>query len=165
MTVTVTDNTAALMRAVRALTQSEVLVGIPADTPARASEAGDATPIANAALGYLMERGSPANNLPPRPFLVPGVEAIREPALARLKKAGQQALAGDVAQVDKALHAVGLMGQNAVRKKITDGPFTPLAPRTLQQRRARGRSGEKPLIDTGALRASLTYVVRKRNGR
>lgn len=162
MTVTVTDNTAALMRAVRALTQSEVLIGIPADAPARTPEPGEPTSPTNAMIGYLMERGSPANNLPPRPFLVPGVEAIREPALARLKKAGQQALAGDVAQVDKALHAVGLMGQNAVRKKITDGPFTPLAPRTLEQRRARGRSGEKPLIDTGQLRNSLTYVVRRK---
>jgi hypothetical protein len=70
--------------------------------------------------------------------------------------------------------------QNAVRTKITDGPFAPLADSTLRARARRGRKGAvaelksraqgnapnnanaKPLIDTGQLRKSITYVVRKK---
>ncbi len=163
MSVIVTkDRTAELLKAIVALTQREVLIGIPADAPARTPEPGEPAPPTNALIGYWMETGDPEMNLPARPFLVPGVEAIKDKAVARLKKAGQDALNGDPSKVDQALHAVGLMGQSSVQAKITDGPFAPLAPRTLAQRRARGRTGERPLVDTGQLRRSISYVIRKK---
>ncbi len=59
----------------------------------------------------------------------------------------------------------GLMGQDAVRGKITSGPFVPLAPATLRARKAKGRTGEKPLIDTGQLRAAYTYVIRAKGSK
>jgi hypothetical protein len=37
-----------------------------------------------------------------------------------------------------------------------------LAERTLAARKARGRTGEKPLIDTGQLRNAVTFVVQAR---
>jgi hypothetical protein len=151
-----------LLKAVSELTKNVVLIGIPADSPARQPEPGEPAPPLNSVIGYRLETGDPEQNLPARPFLVPGVEAIKDKAVARLKKAGQDALNGDPSKVDQALHAVGLMGQAAVQAKITDGPFVPLAPRTLAQRRARGRTGERPLIDTGQLRRSVSYVIRKK---
>ncbi len=161
MSVIVTkDRTGELLKAIVALTQREVLIGIPADAPARTPEPGEPAPPSNALIGYKMETGDPEMNLPARPFLVPGVEAIKDKAIARLKKAGEDALKGDLGKVDQALHAVGLMGQSSVQAKITDGPFVPLAPRTLAQRRARGRTGDRPLIDTGQLRRSVNYVIR-----
>jgi hypothetical protein len=33
---------------------------------------------------------------------------------------------------------------------------------TLERRRAKGRTGTKPLIDTGQLRNAITYVLRKK---
>lgn len=163
MSVTVTkDAMPGFQKALRELLRQEVLIGIPADAPERSPEPGEPSPPSNALIGYKMETGDPEMNLPARPFLVPGVMEIRDKAVARLKKAGQDALSGDPTKVDQALHAVGLMGQAAVQQKITDGPFAPLAPRTLAQRRARGRTGERPLVDTGQLRRAITYTIRRK---
>lgn len=158
MSVTVTkDRTAEVLAAIRDLTKTRVMVGIPASS---GRSGGDG--IDNATIGYIAEVGAPERNIPARPHLVPGVESIRPQAIARLKAAGQAALAGDQAAVEKAFHVVGILAQNAVRAEITDGTFAPLAPRTLAARRARGRQGDKPLIDTGQLRRAYTYtIVRK----
>src|SRR5260363_429767 len=43
--------------------------------------------------------------------------------------------------LNKALHRAGLAAQNAVRAKMTEGPFKPLAESTLQARARRGRIG------------------------
>lgn len=162
MTVTVKEGPAGdIARAVRDLTSREVLIGIPAETAGRSSEPGDGG-LTNAVLGYIHETGAPERNLPARPFLVPGVADAEPRFTPHLRKAAEAAMVGDTAKVDAALHAVGLVGQNAVRARITDGPHTPLAPRTLAERKARGRTGTKPLIDTGQLRRSITYVIRPR---
>lgn len=155
----VKDRTSAFEKALLALIKREVLIGVPAEN---ASRSGDDEPINNATIGYLMEYGEPGRNLPARPHLIPGIEGIRDKIVSRMEAMGKKALSGDLSEIDKGLHAVGLMGQNAVRNKITEGPFTPLAPRTLAERKARGRTGEKPLIDTGQYRRSQTYVVRNK---
>lgn len=54
----------------------------------------------------------------------------------------------------------GQMGnvlEGDVKAKITDGPFTPNAPATIRQ-----KGSARPLIDTGRMRQSIRYVVRKR---
>ena len=40
--------------------------------------------------------------------------------------------------------AAGQAAVNGVVEKITTGPFAPLAPYTLERRKAKGRTGEKP---------------------
>lgn len=163
MTVTITkDRVLEMLRSVRGLTRNEVLIGVPDSNAERAVDPENPTPLSNAAIGYLMETGAPERNLPARPFLVPGVTEAAPALVERLKKAGNAAILspGGKQTVDQAMHAVGLLGQNAVRGKITEGPFVPLAEMTLAMRRARGRTGTKPLIDTGQLRNSVTYVVR-----
>ncbi|MGH1590792.1 hypothetical protein ACRBEV_23570 [Methylobacterium phyllosphaerae] len=110
-------------RAVLRELEKRVVIGIPGDSmhPAEKGEA----PISNAALGYLFENGQPEKNLPARAHLVPGVEAIREQAAERLKKAAAAAFAGDLDAPEKALHAIGLLGVSAVQQEITDGAFAP----------------------------------------
>jgi hypothetical protein len=148
-------------RAVLRELSKRVAIGIPGDSmhPAEKGE----TPISNAVLGYLFEGGQPEKNLPARPHLVPGIESIREQAVTRLRKAAEQAFHGDLDAPEKALHAIGLMGVSAVQAQITEGAFAPLAERTVKARIRRGRTGTKPLIDTGAYRRSFTYVVTARN--
>lgn len=153
------DQTAEVLKSIRLLTGRQLLIGIPADS-ARQPDKDDPSPISNAAIGYIMETGAPDRNIPARPHLVPGVESIRPRIIAEMKKMGLAALKGDRAAIDKGYNIIGLLGQNAVRGKITDGPFAPLAPRTLAQRKARGRTGDRPLLDTGQLRAAYTYVIR-----
>ncbi|MCJ2055648.1 hypothetical protein MKL09_03660 [Methylobacterium sp. J-048] len=148
-------------RAVMRELEKRVLIGIPGDSmhPAEKGEA----PINNAVLGYLFENGQPEHNLPARPHLVPGVESIREQVAERLKVAAAKAFLGDLDAPEKALHTIGLLGVSAVQQQITDGAFAPLAERTIKARIYRGRTGTKPLIDTGAYRRSFTYVVTSRN--
>ncbi len=141
--------------AVEALTRNAVYVGVPATAPPRRDE-----PITNASIAYVQEHGSPALHIPPRPFLRPGVAAASDQLADRLEDAAHLALAGNRNGVIKTLHAIGLIAQAAVRRKITEGPFAPLSERTLAARRARGVTRTKPLIDTGQLRNSINYVIR-----
>lgn len=145
---------------IKALTKKEVLVGVPMDKADRPPDDGEKSPLTNAEIGYLMETGVPEKNIPQRAFLVPGIENAK-PDIGKTMEAGAiKSLTGDAEAADKTLHKVGLIGQSAVQKKITDGPFDPLAPVTLAKRKAKGRTGEKPLIDTGSLRQSISYAVR-----
>ena len=159
------DNIDALMKGIRALTMNEVLVGIPNSNAERQPEPGETQSPNNATIAAVQELGSPAKNIPARPFLVPGIEAARSDITDQMRKAGLAALnvanpSSAAGMIDQAQHATGIIAQNAVREKITEGPFEPLSEKTLAARKRRGRTGDKPLIDTGQLRGAVTYVVR-----
>ena len=157
MSVTITkDRMADVLKSIQSLVKERTLVGIPAANAERRDG-----PINNAAIGYINEFGSPANNIPARPFLIPGVEAAQPKVVKQLRRGADQALGGKLDAADKALHSAGIVAVNAVRAKISEGIPTPLKASTIAARARRGRTGTKPLIDTGQLRNSLTYVVRK----
>lgn len=149
------DNLAAFMRDVRDMAKRDVLVGIPGDGAER--QKGDA--MDNATLGYIHEFGAPAANIPARPFLIPGVASVNAQTSARLGRGMTAALGGDMAECDRQMHAAGLIAQNAVKARINSNIQPALSPRTLAARRARGRTGENTLVETGQLRNSVTYVV------
>ena len=85
----VTDNAAAIRRAVAALTEQDVYIGVPGDNNARQ----DGGPT-NAEIAYWQETGVPSRNVPARPALLPGIEDIRGEAAGLLEKAAKKALAG-----------------------------------------------------------------------
>jgi hypothetical protein len=173
-----------VLKAFDALTSNRVLIGIPSTTAGRT----DGAPINNATIGYINEFGSPAQNIPPRPFLVPGVRNAQERIIARLKQGIMYAARGQKEAAVRALHAVGMTAANSVKQKMRTGPFVPLSDVTLADRANRntttGRAGSrkgakkelerraqgeapstefaKPLIDTSALLKSITYVIRGR---
>ena len=149
----ITDALPDLLRRLAAVAQRDVLVGVPA------GEARDDGPT-NAEIGYQNEFGSPANNIPARPHLLPGVAAVQDKVVARLTKAADAAATGRPSDAERHLHAAGLLAQNSVRRTLTTAAYRPLSERTLAERRARGRTGTKPLIDTGQYRRSITYIVR-----
>ncbi len=66
------DNAQSILDALKSLTKKDVLVGIPAEDSDR-----DDVPFGNAGIGYINEYGSPAQNIPPRPHLVPGVKSVK----------------------------------------------------------------------------------------
>lgn len=159
--VTITeDHWEEMKRGMKLLERQDVMVGIPAERAGRESE--DDSPITNAEIGWVMEMGSPEQNIPPRPHLEPGIRAGKESIVKYLRMAAELALKGAPERMMRALHAAGMAGATAVKNKIDVGPFMPLAPRTLAERRRRGRTGIKPLIDTGQYRNAITYVVRDR---
>jgi hypothetical protein len=154
------DNLSKVSKSIDALGKARVMVGVPAD---KASRSGDT--INNAALAYIQENGAPEVNIPPRPFMKPGVASVQPQIAAGLKKAGEFALQGRSDAVDRQFHRVGAIGRDAIKAKITDGPFVPLKPSTIaarkSKRKSRNNTDVKPLIDTGALRASISYVIRE----
>lgn len=140
---------------IEAMTGKRVLIGIPDANAGRKDG-----PMTNAALGYIHENGSPARNIPARPFLVPGVEEAAPKAIEAMKKFAAQGLT-DPAAVDKGLNAAGLIAQASVKNRIRNSVgFAPLSEATLAERKRTGKKGTKPLIRTGQLMNSLTYVVR-----
>lgn len=159
MTVTITkDLVPDILRRVRDLTAKRVLVGIPQAEDAR----DDGSPIGNAAIGYIQEHGDPEHNLPARPFLVPGVMAVQDKSIARLRKAGEAALIG--ADPVPQMTAAGLEAADSVKELITDIIPPPLAARTLAERKAAGFQGETPLVRKGELRNSITFVIEDKRG-
>ncbi|MGA3827388.1 hypothetical protein [Pseudomonas chlororaphis] len=155
------DAVSKVLASIQDLANKQVLVGIPASKTER--KEGDEEPINNAQLGYIHEYGSPKANIPARPFLNPGVNRSQESINNHLQKAAKAAIDGNSEKVDVELNATGLIAQAGARNEITNGDLAPLAESTLEARRRRGRSGVKPLIDTGQLRNAITYVIREKD--
>lgn len=169
------DNAEKVFEALRHLGDRDVLVGIPAEDSDR-----EDTPFGNAAIGYLNETGSPAQNIPARPHLQPGVRSVDEKTVTELKTAANAILDGDISKAERALNRAGQIAVNGVQAYITNADFVPLADGTVASRARRGRkgaagelesraagnapgnAGARPLIDTGKYRQAITYVVRNK---
>ena len=166
------DKLDSIVAEINKLVAIDVMVGIPASANARDDD------MNNAALGYLHETGSPAANIPARPFLVPGVAGAVDKYEAQLLKAIRAALDGMPKKMRAHLDAAGIIAAQAAKDMIDRGDFAPLSIPTLQARARRGRKGAqaelasraagnapnaanaRPLIDTGQMRNSITYVLR-----
>lgn len=149
------DTVAETLGTLKHMAEKRVLIGIPSDKTPRRGE-----PINNAALGFIHENGSAARNIPPRPFLIPGVRDAASRCVEVLKRYGKAAF-GEPTQIDKGLNASGLIAQASVKNRIVSQEgFTPLKASTIAARKSRGAKGEKALIRTGQLLNSISYVVR-----
>lgn len=152
------DSAQSILDALKTLANKDVLVGIPESKDER--DDGD---IGNAAIGYINENGSPAQNIPPRPHLKPGVKSVEQDFMPHLTAAAQKALEGNEEEAVTSLDRAGTVAANGVKRYITITGFTPLADATIANRLRRGRTGNKPLIDTGEYRRSVTHVVRDKD--
>jgi hypothetical protein len=178
-----------LQKRIKALAAQQVLVGVP-QVKAPREDDGEHGPMNNATLAYIHEHGSPAANIPARPFLVPGIKAVRLPVASELAKAARACIEGNAAATGVHLDRAGLIAQSSVRAKLSAGVPPPLQPETVA-RRHRGRgtrsmrgaeraylnligegaspaaaqeaAGIKPLVNTGQLRNAITYVVSANN--
>lgn len=168
-----------LHAALQKLVQHEVLVGVPESEAHRQ----DIDEITNAGIGYLAEFGSPANNLPARPWLMPTIRDNAPTLSGLLGKIAKGVIGGklDATGVQKALDLVGITAVSKIKGRIQDGLNPPLAPSTLYSRASRGDEGAawelswrmagvteldgqlaKPYIDTGNFLSSIKHVVAKR---
>lgn len=110
---------------------------------------------------YIMSHGSPLWKAPPRPVLEPAIDAHKAEIAKQMKDAATAALGGNEAKARVALKRAGMVGQNAARSWFTDqrNGWAPNSPVTIAL-----KGSSRPLIDTGQLRRSIVYVVRKRGG-
>lgn len=148
------DKVAATLKNINAIARAKVLIGIPANENARSDE-----PTGNAGIGYIQEFGSPVQNIPARPFLIPGVKAVQDECVGMLEEAAKEVL--DDGKMTAALTKAGIIASNSVKATITKGEgFAPLSEYTINERKKKGFKGTKPLIRTGQLRNSITYIVK-----
>lgn len=183
----VKDDVAKVFKSIQDLVGKQVLVGIPDNGQNRR----DGEAINNATIGYVMETGSPINNVPARPFLVPGVSNSRTASLFQLRLAADAALAGDDKKMMQGLQRAGIVASNEVKHVINSNIPPPLKPGTIRNRH-RGRETKRreseevyaglvakgvdpgaaqaevgivALVNTGQLRNAITYVVRDIKGK
>ncbi len=178
ITVARQSGAAALAKRMIGLTKLAAYVGVPAaGRDARTKHllemAGKATgkrkarlkkaansDVNNAELLFIHTNGSPINKVPARPVVQPAIAADgNKQAISRELSASIKAtLDGDKELAEQKMLRAALAGQNAARKWFTDGRnnWAPNAPSTIRR-----KGSDRPLIDTGALRASIVGVVRE----
>lgn len=172
-------------KSLQELKNLDVLVGIPEAKSSRKS--GE---ITNAELGYILSTGvhasdvqtkvsqgikagqsynqaleafklaygDPAFGIPARPFLEPSIEANLDRVTRQQNTVINAVLDGK--DPHKEAEKLGLLCQNIVKSWFTDprNHWPPNAPSTIAK-----KGSDRPNIDTGQLRNSITYVVRDKN--
>ena len=103
----------------------------------------------NAEIGAYNHYGT--DGIPARPFLDVGVESVIKDINRAVSNCIQK---GDS---DKALAQMGVIASGGVKTYLTELDSPPNAPSTIKK-----KGSSNPLIDTGALRASIRYEVHKK---
>lgn len=106
---------------------------------------------------WLIEHGSPAWRVPPRPIIEPAIKSKSENITQMLGDSLKLFLAGDFAKGERKLKSTGMYAQNVVREWFTNSENN-WAPNAASTIKAKG--SDRPLIDTGDLRKSITYVIK-----
>ena len=103
-----------------------------------------------AEIGAIQQFGTPT--IPARPWLDTGVEK----AVPEINRIIEKAYESGEFDQDRALELIGISAVNNVQENITDIRTPPNAPSTIDK-----KGSSNPLIDTGQMRQSVTYVITK----
>ena len=139
-----------LKAALSEIGKKRVLVGIP-----EASVSNPDKEITNAKKLYENTVGNPAKNVPPRPLLEPAIEYHIDKLTEKMKAAALKALEGK-SSYNNELELVGALGLQYVIGWF-DHPANGWEANSPMTIKAKGSS--QPMIDTGAMKQSLTYVI------
>lgn len=145
-------------------------------------EKAAAEDVTNAQLLFIHTKGSPKMGIPPRPVIEPAIQADgnRQAIAHEIAEASKAVLDDKPGEAQKRMKRAGMAGQNASRDWFTDGrngwapnstkPLGEFLARKLTEKYGRlitpemsyvdAKGSDQPLIDTGALRASITYLVK-----
>jgi hypothetical protein len=132
---------------------AELAIGWPRGTAGPGLAYPDGTQVALVAA--VQNFGSGSRGIPARPFLAVGAkDAVT--ATAPIAKALAPAL--NAGKISKAgiLEHMGTTAVDAVKNRITAGPWEPLKAATIAD-----KGSSRPLIDTGLMRNSITHIVRE----
>lgn len=143
------DNWGSVKKQLESLSKLDVLVGIP-----QAEEREDGE-ITNAQLLFIQSKGSPVNNIPPRPTLEPTVSENKARISEMYRKSIEATLNGQNGRAE--LEKIGLWTSTKVKDKFGSDELVPNAPITIKK-----KGSDRPLIDTGQLRNAVTYVIRNK---
>lgn len=106
-----------------------------------------------AKVATIHEYGAPRANIPERSYIRSTVRERRGELQALMARLVRLMIAGKIDE-RRALELVGAWLVNAIKGRIVSGPFAPLKPATIAR-----KGSDKPLIDTGQLKNSVTFVI------
>lgn len=162
----VLDRMPHLQEQMRELSKISILVGVTQETSVQGVAQGE---VNNAVKAYLNDNGAPELNIPQREFLRPGVEAVEDQVVEYLADAADALFSDDGKRLQDSLDRAGLTARNGVVDEIDSGPLNPgtrtLSPVTIALRKSgrwgtrQPRDSEEPLVESGALRQSITYAI------
>lgn len=137
---------------------SAVYVGIPQKNSSREDNSEG---ITNAELLFIHTNGSPINNVPARPVVEPAIEDDQERLTRMLTQSYLLAFSGRIQDALLQLQKTGMRAQNIARNWFVNpkNGWPPNSPGVQAAKRKKGSTNPRPLIDTGELRKSITYVV------
>lgn len=98
-----------------------------------------------------------SSDTPERPFMKQSFENHESELQAACDIVNQTISSGGTAE--QALNKLGVAAKGLVQEEIVNGGFAPNAESTIAK-----KGSEQPLIDTGYMRQSVNYVVKKREG-
>lgn len=184
-----TRNRADLQKAIKLLTEQQVLVGFPSDTATRQPEPGELNPPNNATIAYIQDNGAPEANIPQREFMKPAMYKAQVEVVTFMEQMARKIIHTPRPEtVKQGFGIIGLRVVAAIQARIREGIPPPLAESTLAARANRGGKGKgrkgavlelarrargeapstefaKPLVDTSQLLRAATYVIRKVGGK
>lgn len=134
-------------RQLEELANKEVFVGF------QAGKVVDDRNVDMAQIAMFNELGT--STAPSRPFLRKSVDENADKINQFCTNQLKTISAGGTAE--QCLEQVGVFGVGIVQEKIVDGEYIPNAPSTIRKKKS-----DKPLIDTGKMRQSVKYVIRKK---
>lgn len=151
--VSVTDRGAdGLLSRLRRAAGARVRVGV-LEEATKATREEEGSPLTLLEVAAVHEFGAPAAGIPQRSFIRAGVDA-QLPEIQRV----QRALAGQTIRgaitLGVALDRLGAKVAALLQNRIAAGIDPPNSPATIAR-----KGSSKPLIDTGQLRASITWRV------
>lgn len=142
---------ALLKRMRRAASPTELTVGV--HEAEGSAEHGDGATILDIAVVHEFGLG----NVPRRSFIGDWQDETEQEHAAAIRAVAKAVVAGDVESVEQGAERLGLRFVGEVQRRIAEGIDPPLDPATVAR-----KGSSTPLIDTGQLRTSITYRVRRR---
>ena len=134
-----------LMRELETLKRTQVRVGF------RQGEAQEENGVEIVDVAMWNELGT--SSTPSRPFMRDSVDKHIDAIQDFCMKQGKQVVEGKIT-AQQCLNAIGVYQKGLVQTEIRDGEFEPNAPSTIKK-----KGSDHPLIDTGTMRQSVSYVI------
>lgn len=131
------------------LKEQQVFVGF------QAGQVADDKGVDIAQIAMFNELGT--STAPARPFLRMSVDENEDVIRDQCGKELKKLTSGGTAET--LLKRIGALGVRLVQEKIVNGSFEANAPATIRKKHS-----DKPLIDTGRMRQSVKYVIKKKGG-
>lgn len=155
--VNVNDRTEQLLMGLSSLSKVDVLVGIPEENSSREGER-----ITNAELAFIHTNGSPIQGIPARPIIEPAISDSenKEQIMVEIERAAEAGMDGNIEALSRYLNQAGMVAAEAVKMWFTNpkNGWVPDSPLTIKR-----KGSDKPLINIGELRKSMSYVIREKD--